>query len=185
MGVAFELRPEARFNDGTPVTAEDVAWTFQTLREKGRPFYRPILRRRRLGNRRRASVAWCSTSSPTPTASCRLILGQMPVLPKHWWAGREFDKPLTDPPAWFRPLPGRPFRVRPHPDDGTRSRRLVEEPAGDARAVQFRHHGAPNISATGRWRWRRSRPARSISGIENVAKEWATATTSLPSRRGW
>ena len=36
MGVAFELRPEAKFNDGSPVTAEDVAWTFETLREKGR-----------------------------------------------------------------------------------------------------------------------------------------------------
>src|SRR4051794_19415887 len=35
MGVAFELRPEAKFNDGTPVTAEDVAWTFETLRDKG------------------------------------------------------------------------------------------------------------------------------------------------------
>ena len=40
MGVAFELRPEARFHDGMPVTAEDVAWTFETLRDKGRPFYR-------------------------------------------------------------------------------------------------------------------------------------------------
>jgi len=40
MGVAFELRPEAKFNDGTPVTAEDVVWTFETLRDKGRPFYR-------------------------------------------------------------------------------------------------------------------------------------------------
>ena len=35
MGVAFELRPEAHFNDGTPVTAEDVAWTFNTLRDAG------------------------------------------------------------------------------------------------------------------------------------------------------
>ena len=38
--VAFEPRPEARFHDGTPVTAKDVAWTFNTLRDKGRPFYR-------------------------------------------------------------------------------------------------------------------------------------------------
>ncbi len=40
MSVAFTLRPEARFNDGTPVTAEDVAWTFNTLRDKGLPQYR-------------------------------------------------------------------------------------------------------------------------------------------------
>ena len=40
MWVAFELRPEARFADGQPVTAEDVVWTFDTLREKGRPSVR-------------------------------------------------------------------------------------------------------------------------------------------------
>jgi microcin C transport system substrate-binding protein len=40
MGVTFELNLAAKFNDGTPVTAQDVAWTFNTLREKGRPFYR-------------------------------------------------------------------------------------------------------------------------------------------------
>ena len=38
--IAFELREQARWHDGRPVTAEDVAWTFNTLREKGRPFYR-------------------------------------------------------------------------------------------------------------------------------------------------
>ena len=39
MWVAFELRPEAKFSDGTPVTAEDVAWTYNTLMEKGRPSF--------------------------------------------------------------------------------------------------------------------------------------------------
>jgi microcin C transport system substrate-binding protein len=97
MGVAFELRPEARFNDGTPVTAEDVAWTFNTLREKGRPFYRQyyadiasvaVESQRRVVFRFRSS-----TNRELP-----LIIGQMPVLPKHWWEGRDFEHPLTDPP---------------------------------------------------------------------------------------
>ena len=97
MGVAFELRPEARFNDGTPVTAEDVAWTFETLREKGRPFYQQYY----------ADVASVSVEGPRRVVfhfksnlnrELPLILGQMAVLPKHWWVGREFDKPLTDPP---------------------------------------------------------------------------------------
>ena len=35
-----ELRPEAKFSDGTPVTAEDVAWTYRTLLEQGRPGFR-------------------------------------------------------------------------------------------------------------------------------------------------
>jgi microcin C transport system substrate-binding protein len=105
MGVAFELRPEARFNDGTPVTAEDVAWTFRTLLEKGRPFYRQYY----------ADVASVTVEGPrrvvfhfksNTNRELPLILGQMAVLPKHWWAGREFDKPLTDP-----PLGSGPYRV--------------------------------------------------------------------------
>ena len=38
--VAFTLRPEARFHDGSPVTVDDVIWTFQALKTKGHPFYR-------------------------------------------------------------------------------------------------------------------------------------------------
>jgi len=97
LGVAFELRPEAKFNDGTPVTAEDVAWTFQTMCEKGRPFIRQYY----------ADVASVSVEGPlrvvfhfksNTNRELPLILGQMPVLPKRWWVGRDFDKPLTDPP---------------------------------------------------------------------------------------
>ncbi len=38
--VVFNLRPEARFHDGKPITAEDVIWSFETLRTNGDPFYR-------------------------------------------------------------------------------------------------------------------------------------------------
>src|SRR5713101_4634750 len=38
--VTFTLRPEARFHDGSAITADDVIWTFQTLKTKGHPFYR-------------------------------------------------------------------------------------------------------------------------------------------------
>jgi len=95
--VAFELRPNARFHDGKPVTSEDVVWTFETLRTQGRPFYRAYY----------ADVASVTAESPTRVvfrfASNRnrelpLILGELPVLPKHWWQGRDFSRPLNDPP---------------------------------------------------------------------------------------
>ena len=38
--VSFELRPEARFHDGEPVQADDVAYTFELLVTKAHPFYR-------------------------------------------------------------------------------------------------------------------------------------------------
>lgn len=104
-GVTFELRPEARFHDGTPVTAEDVAWSFDTLRAQGRPNYRIYW----------ADVADARVDGPgrvtfrfKTDANRELpqILGQLPVLPKHWWQGRDFAQPLTEP-----PLGSGPYRV--------------------------------------------------------------------------
>jgi len=100
--VAFELRPEARFHDGKPVTAEDVAWTFDTLREKGRPYFKQYY----------ADVSGVTTEGPLravfhfKTAGNRElpeILGQLAILPKHWWEGRDFAAPLTDPPLGSGP----------------------------------------------------------------------------------
>jgi microcin C transport system substrate-binding protein len=41
--VAFEIRPEARFSDGSPITAENVVYTFKALRKQGHPTYRVLL----------------------------------------------------------------------------------------------------------------------------------------------
>ncbi len=103
--VAFELRPEARFNDGHPVTAEDVAFTFNSLREKGRPFYKQYY----------ADVKDVTVEGPLRAVfhfttngnrELPMILGEMVVVPKHWWATRDFGKPLTEP-----PLGSGPYRV--------------------------------------------------------------------------
>lgn len=41
--IAFTIREEARFQDGTPITAEDVVFSFETLRDEGHPSYRMLL----------------------------------------------------------------------------------------------------------------------------------------------
>ena len=105
LSVAFDLRPEAHFNDGHPVTAEDVVWTFETLLKDGRPNYRQYY----------ADVASVAAQGAhrvvfrfksAENRELPQILGDMPVLPKHWWASRDFTKPLTE-----APLGSGPYRI--------------------------------------------------------------------------
>lgn len=100
--VAFDLREGARWHDGRPVTATDVAWTFATLTEKGHPRYRAYW----------ADVAEAVAESERRVVfrfrnpdnrELPLIVGQMPVLPKHWWAERDFGQPGLEVPTGSGP----------------------------------------------------------------------------------
>jgi microcin C transport system substrate-binding protein len=105
MWVAFELRPQARFADGSPVTAQDVVWTFNTLMEKGRPSikvtYNDVKDVVAESDRRVVFHFKSNQNRELP-----LLVGALPVLPKAWWASRDFTRPLTEP-----PLGSGPYRV--------------------------------------------------------------------------
>jgi microcin C transport system substrate-binding protein len=104
--VAFTLRPEARWHDGKPVTPDDVVFSFETLRAKGQPFYRAYY-----GNVEKVEKTGPRTVKftfkPGENRELPLILGQLVVLPKHWWEGRDFDKTSLEP-----PLGSGPYRVK-------------------------------------------------------------------------
>ena len=103
--VAFELRPEARWHDGKPITADDVVWSFETLLAKGAPtyrfYYQSVEKVEKTGER---SVKF--SFKPGTNRELPLIVGQLPVLPKHWWATRNFEATTLEP-----PLGSGPYRV--------------------------------------------------------------------------
>ena len=88
--VRFHLRPQARFHDGQPVTADDVAYTFELLTTQGHPLYRHYY----------ADVAGVVVENPLSVRfdfkhnrnhELPLILGQLQVWPKHRWQDNDFS----------------------------------------------------------------------------------------------
>ena len=100
--VRFKLRDAARFHDGVPVRASDVIWTFNTLREKGSPLYRYYY-----ANVEEVTALDELTVQfhmvPGENVEMPVILGQLPVLPEHYWQDKEFDKTTLEPPLGSGP----------------------------------------------------------------------------------
>ena len=118
--VTFNLNPRARFSDGKPVTAEDVVFTWQLLRDKGRPNYRTYY----------AKVVRADIVDPRSVRfdfgggadrELPLILGLMPVLPKHAINVERFEE------TTFTPLIGSGPYVIKSVDPG-RSATFVRNP---------------------------------------------------------
>lgn len=101
----FTLRAQARWHDGVPISVEDVIWSLETLKNKGRPFFRfyysSVARAEKLGPRR---VKF--TFSQKGNRELPLIVGEMPILPKHYWEQRDFERTTLEP-----PLGSGPYRI--------------------------------------------------------------------------
>ena len=98
----FVLRPEARFHDGSPVTPEDVIFSFNTLRDKGLPlfqlYYGDVKDVVKTSERSIRFNFKTSENFELPG-----ILAQLSVLSKAYWEDREFDETTLDPPIGSGP----------------------------------------------------------------------------------
>ncbi|TDK52208.1 extracellular solute-binding protein [Pseudomonas moraviensis] len=103
--VVFNLRPEARFHDGAPVSAYDVAFSYRTLLKDGHPLYRTALQevlRVDILNKQRIRFVFKRSGNPLLI----LRLGELPVLPQHYWKDRDFKATTFEP-----PLGSGPYRI--------------------------------------------------------------------------
>lgn len=116
----FTLRDQARFSDGSPVTVEDVIWSFETLGVKGNPRYaaawKKIASATKTGPR---SVKFTFTA---PDRELPLILGLRPILKQAQWQGKAFDQSTLEVPIGSGPYlvgrfePGRFVSFTRNPD---------------------------------------------------------------------
>lgn len=118
--MTFVLRPEARFSDGAPVTAADVVFSLETLRDHGLPRFATYY----------SKITSITTPDPrtiifTQAEGDRelpLIMGLMPILRKHYWAKRDFEQSTLDPIVGSGPYvisevkPGERITYRKNPD---------------------------------------------------------------------
>jgi microcin C transport system substrate-binding protein len=110
--VSYRLRPQARWHDGTPITAEDVVFSFDAFKHDNAQlssYYRHVVQAKITAER---EVTF-SFDSPG-NRELPLILGQLTVLPKHWWEGddasgarRKIAATTLEP-----PLASGPYRIK-------------------------------------------------------------------------
>ncbi len=104
--VTFKLRPEAKFADGSPITADDVVFSFNILKEKGHP----VAFRRRLRDVTKVEAPDSRTVryefQGELLRDLPLIVAGLPVLPKAWWATRNFESSSLE-----KPLGSGPYEI--------------------------------------------------------------------------
>jgi len=171
--VTFTLRPEARWHNGRPVSVEDVIFSLETLKAKGHPFYRAyyanVERAEKVGERQVKFIFSGGENRELP-----LIIGQLPILPKHYWQGRDFEKTTLEPPLGSGPYriktvnPGRSITYQRVPDYWGKDL-AVNRGRYNFRTIRYDYYRDSTVALqafkAGEYDFR----------LENSSKDWATA----------
>lgn len=99
--VKFRLNPAAKWHDGQPITVDDVIWSFNTLKTQTplyNKYYHDVTKVEATGDREVTFTFASGGNRELPS-----IMGDFPILPKHWWEGtdangkkRDISKPTTE-----------------------------------------------------------------------------------------
>lgn len=107
----YRINPKARWHDGKPITAEDVIWSFENLRKvdpRWSSYFKNLAKTEIVGERTVRFEFDIKGNRELPH-----IIGDLPILPRHWWEGtddegnkRDISQPTTEP-----PLGSGPYRI--------------------------------------------------------------------------
>lgn len=101
--VEFKLRAGAHWNDGTPITVDDVLFSFEQLRDHGRPNHRTYYKKVAEVTHTANTVRFTFDMTGGGDREMPLIMGLMPILCKAWWQGRDISAPMLDVPVTSGP----------------------------------------------------------------------------------
>ncbi len=181
--VIYHLNSKARFHDGKPITTADVVFSYNLLMNQGDPlyskYYANIEKVEALDNLR---VKFSLGARPNPELA--LIVGQIPLLPKHYWESRDFTKPGLDIPVGSGPYkilefkPGRSITYI-RDDDYWAKDHPVNIGRYNFEKMTYDYYRDPTVSLhafkAGEYDFRR----------ENSSRSWATAYTGPPFDAGF
>jgi microcin C transport system substrate-binding protein len=98
----FSLRPSARFHDGSPLTARDVAFSFRTLKSKGHPSYRLVLNEV-ISVEADGDAIVEVRFTPRRSRDLHLLVAGLPIFSAKYWENRDFEAATLDPPLGSGP----------------------------------------------------------------------------------
>lgn len=101
----FILRSEARFHDGSKLTARDAAFSLMTLKEKGHPVYRAILTQM-VSAEAEAEDVLRVQFSPQRSRDLHLVVASMPIFSERYWQSKDFEASTLE-----APLGSGPYKV--------------------------------------------------------------------------
>jgi len=181
--ITFYINKSARWHDGNPITADDVLWTFNTLIENGHPFYRYYYSNVSSAEKIDSFTVTFRFANTT-NRELPLIIGQLPVLPKHYWEKRDFTKPTLEP-----PLGSGPYKVKSFEPGRFVTLERVEDYWGEQIPVR---RGLNNFNEQHTKFYRDETAIRlalkageSDLRVENQAKAWAQDYNIAAVEKGW
>ena len=134
---SFALRPEARFHDGSPVTAEDVVFSFNLLKEKGHPNLRVALAELEKAEVDGDRAVLVFSGSQQKQAAIDISY-MVPIFSKAYYETMDFDRSTLEPPLGSGSLSGRCDQCRQFHRLRARSGLLGQGSSHFHRARQFR-----------------------------------------------
>lgn len=101
----FALRPEARFHDGSRLTAKDAAFSLNILKEKGHPIFRALLTQMASAQAESDEILRVQFT-PQRSRDLHLVVAGMPIFSERYWQGKDFEASTLE-----APLGSGPYKV--------------------------------------------------------------------------